>query len=74
MVPDTVGYRVQGKACVGLLVSRARALLVPGVGLACIAVSCFWCLPPGGWSWVLALWWAGMCLEACAETAVALRL
>ena len=52
------------EACVGLLVGRARAQLVPEEGQAYIVGSCFWRLPTGGLSWVLALWWAGPCLEA----------
>ena len=31
------------------------------------------CLPIGGWSWVLALWWARPCLGALLEEAVYLR-
>ena len=29
-----------------------------------------WCLPTGGWSWVLFLWWAGPSQGVCLESAL----
>ena len=29
-----------------------------------------WCLPIGGWNWVLVFWWAAPCLGGCLEVSV----
>ena len=68
--------------CVCSLCSSGNKIIVPlafgvcrlvgevGPGLCRLPGQRDWCLPTGGWSWVLSLWWAGLYQGVCLEVAV----